>query len=480
MNKIIRAILSNKKQKIRIMSLFLLVVMFTTIGLSCSKQGETGALTPVKLVFWTVHDTREAYNEIINDYRALHPNVSIEFKQLKPEEYKDELIKSFALDQGPDIFSLHNTWVNEYLNLLEPMPASVNLPFKIVTGTVKQEERIVIQQQKMYTPKQIETMFGDTVSRDVVWRYNDGTENDPKWNYRVFGLPLSLDTLALYYNKDILNNAKIPLPAQYWTELESQIEKIRRVDNNNNILLAGIPLGTSTNIERSFDILSLLMMQLKAEMVDEAGNVNFHRIPRELAGQPEITKAPAINALEFYASFADPILKSYTWNNKMDNSLKAFIDGKSAYFLGYAYHRPIIVSQAPKLNFDIAPMLQVQGYEELNYANYWVHSVSNKSKNKNYAWDFIRFMTEQKQAEKYLEKTQKPTALRSLYDKQLENDAVAVFVEQTLTAKSWYRGKNQPATEKIFQEMIDSLQTGEFTSRQVIDLAVQKVQQTMK
>ena len=125
----------------------------------------------------------------------------------------------------------------------------------------------------------------------------------------------------------------------------------------------------------------------------------------------------------------------------MPESLQAFINGKTAYFLGYSYHRPIIDAGAPNLNYSVAPMLQIQGYDRVNYANYWAQAVSKKSKNTGYAWDFVRFMSTKDEAAKYLEKTKRPAALRALFDSQVENEEVAVFTEQVLTAKSWYRGK---------------------------------------
>jgi len=468
--------------KLKITTLLLLIsfTFITVSGASCTKGADPASLKRVSLKFWTVHDSRDAYFPIIQDYRALHPNVSIDFKQIKPEEYEDELLEAFALDEGPDIFTIHNSWTNKYINLSEPMPVSVKLPFRKTVGSVKKEEVVVVETQKMYSPKQVQTIFGDTVAEDMVLRYNIGTSDKPEWKNGVFGLPLSLDTLVLYYNKDILNNAAIPVPAQYWTDLQNQIEKIRKVDSRNNLLLSAIPLGTARNVVRSFDILSLLMMQLKAEMIIDGGQVNFNKIPKSLAGQDGITQAPGINALEFYISFADPILNSYTWNDDMPDSLQTFIDGRSAYFIGYSYHRQYIESQAPKLNFEIAPMLQVQGYDTVNYASYWAHSVAKKSANKDYAWDFIRFMTTKNEAKKYLDKTNRPTAIRALYDDQLENEDIEVFTEQTLTAKSWYHGKNPGAAEEIFMQMIESIYNAEATAKDVVDLAVQKVQQTMK
>lgn len=460
-----------RQTKIKNFSVILMLAFLTTACTSSdgsSVSAKTEFTKPVELKFWSVHDDSDAYAEIIADYQALHPNVSIEYRKLLYEEYEDALIKAFAKDEGPDIFSIHNTWTYKYQDLIQPMPESIKIPKREIKGKFKKEPVYSMVDQKLYSPKKIAELFGDTVAKDVTADL-DGVK-------RVYGLPLSLDTLALYYNKDILNNAGIPTPPAYWTDVQAQVEKITKIDDNGNILMATIPLGTARNITRSFDIVSLLMMQLRAKMIDDHGRVVFNKMPKELSGQLE--QPPGLNALDFYTSFADPMVASYTWNDKMPNSLDAFIAGKTAYFLGYSYHRPIIQARAPKLNFDIAPMLQVQGYDKVNYANYWFFTVSKKTKNSKWAWDFIRFMSSKNEAVKYLAVTKKPAALRSLYQEQIKDEEVAVFVDQTLTAKSWYYGKDSNAAEDIFAKMIDDIRANKSQMTTIVSNAIKMIEQT--
>ena len=459
----------------KFLTIFLLFCFLVTSGASCSKGGSTDAKTlqqtQVTLKFWSIYDDSDAFSEIIEDYRKIHPNVTVEYKKLLYEEYEKELLEAFAKDEGPDLFSVHNTWMRKYQPLMSPMPSSVTLPIKSVQGTVKKEEVVELVPQKLYTPSQITTMFGDTVAQDAIMTFEDAN--------RVYGLPLSLDTLALYYNKDILNNASLAQPAQYWTDLAPQVEKIRKLDAQNKLILSAAPLGTSKNVARSFDILSLLMMQLRANMVNETGQVLFAAMPRELSDQG-LTVAPGVNAIDFYTSFADPLLVSYNWNADMPNSLDAFINGQSAYFFGYSYHRATIDARAPKLNYSIAPMLQVKGYQKVNYANYWFNGVAKKSANQDWAWDFVRFMSTKDEAAKYLTATKKPAALRALYDTQMQDDTVSVFTEQTLTAKSWYRGLDSNAAEDIFAQMIDSVSIDKVKTKDAAELAAIKIQQTWR
>jgi ABC-type glycerol-3-phosphate transport system substrate-binding protein len=218
------------------------------------------------------------------------------------------------------------------------------------------------------------------------------------------------------------------------------------------------------------------MMQNGATMLSDIGQVSFDRTSKN--GKNDYN--PGVEALRFYTDFANPGMEVYNWNKTLDNSLALFSQGKIAIMFGFAYHLPTIIAQAPKLNFGIAKLPQIEGsQQEINFANYWIETVSNKSNHTNEAWNFIQFITTQEEANSYLEQTKKPTALRALINKQIDDLDIGVFAEQLLTAKSWYKGDDANAVEKIFAEMIDSVTVGQGKIEDIIELAARKVQQTI-
>jgi ABC-type glycerol-3-phosphate transport system substrate-binding protein len=220
------------------------------------------------------------------------------------------------------------------------------------------------------------------------------------------------------------------------------------------------------------------MMQNGANMMDN-NQVLFNLVP---AASRETGYNPGLEALRFYTDFSNSGKESYAWNAGLPNSLEMFISGKLAIYFGYAYDLPTIKTQAPKLNFSIAKLPQIEGNPptNINFANYWVEVVSKKSTHQTEAWDFIQFMAKEEQAKSYLEKTKKPTALRSLVASQRTNDEIGVFADQVLTAKSWYKGLNAPAAEDAIKEMIDAVvkNTGE-RIQDILDNAASKIQQTV-
>lgn len=463
------------KQKIVILSLLFTLIITSGFGCKLTSKETAEAMQPVTLTYWRVWDGPDAFEEIIADYKALHPFVTIEYKKLRYSEYEQELLEAFAEDRGPDIFSLHNTWIKKYESKIEPMPASITMAYPVVKGTVKKETVTELRTSKSITLKELQNNFVDVVYDDVVV---DVTDDDTgETSEEVLGLPLSVDTLAMYYNKDLLNNAGIAEPPTYWNqEFQQTVKDLTKQDTQGSIIQAGAALGGSTNIERYSDILSILMMQNGAEMLSD-GRATFNQTPAALKAY-KIN--PGLEALQFYSDFANPGKEVYTWNDSMDNSLDLFIQGKLAFFFGYAYHLPTIQARAPKLNFSIAKLPQIENNVlEENFANYWVETVSKKSENADIAWDFIQFATKAEEASKYLENTDKPTALKALINNQVDDLDIGVFAEQVLTAKSWYQGEDANATELIFADMIDEANTGEDDLSDIIDLAAKRVQQTI-
>lgn len=463
----------------KFVSLLGLALALTLTGLQCTKgvsKDVAQAARPVTLNWWRVFDDQSVVQPIIDAYRVLHPNVTIQYRKLRFEEYERELLNALAEDRGPDIISLHNTWIRGFEPKLAPFPPSVVLAFQELRGSLKKEVVTTLKTVPMLSLTQLQDRYVDTVYKDTV--ISSRNAQSGKFEEAIYGLPLALDTLALYYNRDMLNLAGIPEPPKTWEELQNAVKKITKLDDKGNILTSAAALGGARNVERAADILALLMMQNGAEMFSPSGGAVFDRVPLALKDRQV---PPGEEALIFYADFANPLKEVYTWNEILPPSLTAFANGNTAMMLGYAYHLPQVRARAPRMNLGIAPAPQVAGNPVVNFASYWVEAVSKKSKNQNWAWDFIRFATSAEQAPKYMAAAGKPTALRALIGSQLEDRDMGVFASQVLTAKSWYQGTNSGAADSALKEMIDAVLTAAVKDpRDALRLGVQKINQTLR
>ncbi|MFA6421924.1 MAG: extracellular solute-binding protein [Candidatus Buchananbacteria bacterium] len=454
------------KKIIAPINLLLVLAFILSSGFGCKLQSAQvkEKMQPITLNFWSVYDDQDAYDEIIAAYQAVHPNIEIKYRKFRFEEYEQQLLDAWAEDRGPDIYSIPASWMVKYKSKIEPMPDKITMAYVYEKGALKKETITELKTSPTVTLRQLKDGFPEVVSNNVVM---DG---------KIYGLPLSVDTMILFYNKDILNNAGIVSPPSTWKEFQDNVKKITRLGTTASgtpkIIQAGTALGTGNNIDRAFDIISLLMLQSNAISANQSSYPVFYISGKE--------SNPGYDAITFYTDFAIPGKDVYSWNSQMPNSLEAFMSGQVAMTFGYNFNLATIKARSPKLNLGIAPIPQLNSESPKNYANYWIQTVAKKSKHNNEAWDFVLFMSQGDMASKYLTKTKKPAAVRSLISTQLEDEDLRAAALQTLTAVNWYRGYDPLAAESAFKTMsnqfIDAID--EKLQMESINMALEKIRQT--
>ena len=420
-----------------IVILVLITVVFVLKGFGGGSQGQR-----VSLTFWGVFDNRNAFEKIVADYHNTYQNITVNYKLIPYEDYEKTLIDALASGTGPDIIMIHNSWLPKHKDKLKPAPSI--LPN---------------EKDPFMTIKDYQDQFADVAYKDLVV----GKE--------IYGFPLYVDTLALFYNKDLFNNAGLTRPPKTWGEFNSYVETLTKLDNG-TISKAGAAIGTARNINRSSDLLMALMIQSGVQMTDAGNRVaNFSTpVGGERVGE---------RSLEYYTSFADPRSRAYTWNDDQNYSIDAFIEGKAAMMINYSHQISVIKSKSARLNFAVAPMPQANPDDAKNYADYWGVSVSNKSANSDEAWKFLKYLTSKIGAIDYLNSTGRPSARKDVIDLQKNDFDLGLFARQSLTAKSWYQ-IDDLAIDKIFADMIDDVNFKRLSVKESIRNAESRVNVIMQ
>ena len=395
------------------------------------------------LEFWGVFDDRNAFDKVITDFQGQNPGIKVLYRQFSYEEYEKSLIDALATGTGPDIVMVHNTWLPKHGDKLKVL-----------------SDKIPGQKQPLLTIQDYKTNFVDVAFSDFVF------------NNQIYGLPLYVDTLALFYNKDIFNSAGITRPPQDWEEFNSDIETITRLDNSGQITQSAAAIGTARNINRSTDILSALMIQTGVRMTDtDNRSVSF-------AGRVNNSPVGEL-ALKYYTDFANPSVRTYTWNDVQHYSVDAFTGGKTAMMLNYSHEVEVLKNKSSRLNFGVAPMPQVSSTDVKNYANYWGVGVTANSKFPNESWRFIAYLASKEGAQSYLSATLRPSARRDLIELQRNDLDLGVFAVQALSARSWYQIDNM-AIETIFADMIDDVNFGRASVKESLENAESRVNVLMQ
>lgn len=409
----------------------------------------------VTLDVWGVFDDSDTLTKLFSEYKKLNPYVrDIRYRKLAPETYREDLINAMAAGTGPDIFMMRNTWQEAFGDKLVPAPTS------------------------LISEKRFRDSFLDVVVHDFLSK--DG---------KILATPLSVDTLALYYNKDLFNAAGIAKPPETWEDLLGLVRKLTEIDQYGNIKRSAIALGTGDNINRSSDLLLALMLQLGADPADRT-----------------MSSSAAEKALEFYQQFAKVSSPFYTWSPREHYSIDAFYEGTLGMLVNYAYQYDTLRQKNAKLNFAVAPLPQFAGTQPVNFANYWGWAVA---KNKTYvaesgvsnnpmspdayqtarvheAWQLIHYLAFPHEGnvltlynalsqtsksvtltfdptKQYLDQTKKPAARRDLVEGEKEDARLAPFAIGGLIAKSWNLGPNTEAAEVLIVGAINAINRGERT-----------------
>jgi multiple sugar transport system substrate-binding protein len=431
------------------------------------------SVDPITLTYWTVQNTPEDIAPLVAAYQRLHPYVTINVVQRAPTTYATDLITAWAKGEGPDLFSLPQENLGGFRDFIAPMPPATRVAFYIPEQTLfRTETRISYRTEPTLAVERLRADFVDTVAKDVV--ATDGA---------VLGLPLSVDSLALYYNRDILASAGVAEPPKTWQEFSELVPKLTQVDAQDNIIQAGAGIGVGSNVRHGVDLLALLILQNGSAVIDATG--------REVLFTGSVGgEALGSRAVEFYTDFSSSGKEVYTWNAKLSDSLEQFLQGKVAFYFGTANDRRSIDQQAVRLNYAVAPMLHLSESgldndlttgrpKQINIANYWVETVSARSAHQNEAWHFVQFATRAGVVDAYLAQTSRPAALTSLVAKQAEDLTVGIFAKQSLNALGWYRGLDAKAARTALNDMLDRISANHSDLSTAMNVAAQQVLVTL-
>lgn len=371
------------------------------------RSGKSSALV---LRVWGT-DSPAVWKPIINKYITDNKNVSIAYRQVDEATYEEVLVNNLAEINGPDIFFLKNTWITKHINKIYPLPSN-KLGFTAVT---------------------FRKTFVDAVSGDLVTPAN-----------QIIGLPLYLDTLALFYNKDIFNTAGIALPPKNWDEVIDVGRRLTKRTEGGTITTSGMAIGSYDNIDHAFDLVSAIILQNGNTIVPP-------HIKRIDVGDK------TGDALVFYTSFTDPQKTNYFWTPRMQNSFDAFAEGTAVMMLGTGDDIERLRKRNPHLNFGVSAFPQLPNASvTVTYGLYYFATVSRLSKNPQEAWKFLLYASGKNGAATYAKEALRPPARRDLIDVGTLSTELDTFYRQALWAKTW-SVPDEKAMQDIFKEAIDSL-----------------------
>lgn len=365
-----------------IIGVFIVVVLIFLTFLFFPRGGSS---KEAKLVWWGLWEDERVVKPILDDFHKQNPKITVKYIKQDPKQYREKLQTRIKNGTGPDIFRFHNTWVPMLAADLLPLSTDVMSP---------------VEFKKTYYPVM---------------------QKDLTQNGAIYGIPMGVDTLALFVNTELLDAGGVA-PPQTWEDFVDSARKLT-VKKDDRIVTAGAALGTYGNVTHAPDIVSLLFVQQ---------GIDMRKFPSE-------TQKKKADVLNFYTSFAKG--QQNVWDSTLDESQLSFARGNLAMYIGFSWDIFKIKSLNKDLSFKIYPLPQLVG-RNVGLASYWAEGVSAKSQNKKEALLFMQYLAKKETIQKFYTEASKTREFGEAYPRRdltstlKENVLIAPFVEGLENASS--------------------------------------------
>ncbi|MBU1118157.1 extracellular solute-binding protein [Patescibacteria group bacterium] len=386
---------------------------------------------PVTINYWGLWEDSSVLQSLISDFESKNPNIKINYKRSNKIDYRSRLAgrlaKDPALEEVPDIFRIHSSWLPMFDNAIAPVPAATATSIGL--------------DQDFYKVFQKDLKIGNS----------------------YYAVPLMYDGLVLFYNKDLIQKGGVELPRSWW-DLQTTAAKLTVRDEQGNIQVAGVAMGLTDNVDHWSDILGLLLKQNGADiLIDNADN-----------------DAKIKDVISYYINFRT---KYQTWDETLPPSTQLFAQGKLAFYIAPSWRVFNIEEINPSLSFDITTIPQLPTLQNItdstanstanltniHWATYWAEAVNSKSKHQAEAWKFLEFLTTKDSMEKMYSAASQIRSFGEIYprislaSKISSNPKLKPFLDSAPTAESGYLASNtydsglNTELSKYFSDAINGL-----------------------
>ncbi|MBI2482420.1 MAG: extracellular solute-binding protein [Candidatus Vogelbacteria bacterium] len=403
--------------------------------------GYSGGLAnnSIRLTLWGTNSL-PVMEPVINEVnKAAKKQFSINYVYKAPEQLESDLVEALTQGAGPDLLLFNDTMIIRQRNKLTPFDA------------------------KTYP---LATFKNNFVEGAQIFIAPEG----------VLALPLTIDPLMLYYNRDLVTNAGIVRVPERWSEVLNIVNNLTVFGDNKIIKQSAIALGESTNVPHAKDIVALLSMQAGTPITAYERGIPVSN----LADAYGFVPAPAEAAIDFYTQFAAPTKTTYTWSRALPNAQDFFTIGSLALYLGYASERPRLVVKNPNLNFDAAIIPQRdQTSRKQTIGRFQGVAVVRSTKQLAAAQAAAKLLAAPESVALMADQLGVAPARRDLLAAGVESAFGTVVYQSALLARTWL-DPDPTQSNRIFNLLIDAVGTGRVLSAQAVRRADDELNALMK
>ncbi|HRW11175.1 MAG TPA: extracellular solute-binding protein [Caldilineaceae bacterium] len=287
----------------------------------------------VEIEYWQYFfDARvQAMDQLIELFEAENPGIKVIHNSDIPyDDFRDKIATSVPAGVGPDVATLFYGWQVAWIDAgyIVPLP----------------EE---------YFPTD---MVNNEFSPMVQASFFDG---------KLYSLPTAVRTLALFYNKDLMEAAGLDpnSPPTTLTELEEQAVQCTKKDADGNYEIEGFVVEMDGQAHHWFREVLLRQFGQDPYSADDT-QVLWNASDAGYAAWQELLK------FETELQTGD--------NDLFDGATQAFLNGQACFHIDGSFRLGSIASNAPDLNFGVVELPEHNGVKS-TFGSYWTHGITTKA-----------------------------------------------------------------------------------------------------
>ncbi|MDT0681274.1 extracellular solute-binding protein [Roseicyclus sp. F158] len=284
----------------------------------------------VEIEYWQyIYDTRvEAMDQLIENFEEANPDITVEQVTFPYADYQTRIVAANMARKGPDVMQLFYGWADKFIegNLIQPLP------------------------EDTFPAAQIEEEFFPIVSA----MQRDG---------EYYGLPTAVRSLALFWNKDLFEEAGIDGPPETLDELVEYGKKLAVKNDAGNFETVGLTLDMAGQDHQWW----------REVLVRQMGGVPYNDDYSQVTYDDD---AAGAEALEFYTNLQTE--HGIGAAGFMDEGQAAFRAGRAAMTIDGTF-RLGSFNSIEDFEWGVAELPANEEGVQSNYASYFANAIGSSA-----------------------------------------------------------------------------------------------------
>ncbi len=318
----------------------MLLVKSAAIALALSVGGASAETNLEFIQWWEPELPAGALRGIIDEFEAQNPDIKVTLVSGPYANTRDQIVVGAASGTLSDVVGLDGAWVNDLAK----------------QGAIADLNPL------------IEASGFDVSQVAAVIKVGDGS----------YMFPVASFVYPVFMNLDMLKAAGVEGMPQNRTEFVEAAKKLTDADKNQYGWVLPLSLQSPNGVQN--DVMSWVWASGKSMLKD---------------GQPDLTNADVVGALEFIKGMYDEgLISPGTFAKQEQDKVEEFVNGRVGMMVSSLAHINLIRDRNPDLNFGITAVPAADGYDGkrgLPYAS-WGIGVSENTEHKEEAFKLVSYL----------------------------------------------------------------------------------------